>query len=60
MKLINLKCPNCNADIQVNEELEKGFTILEVCNKINISYNTIRDRFLRNNYIYNKTTKKSI
>ena len=41
-----------------NEELEKGFTILEVCNKINISYNTIRDRFLRNNYIYNKTTKK--
>ena len=42
----------------LNEELEKGFTILEVCNKINISYNTIRDRFLRNNYIYNKTTKK--
>ena len=43
-----------------NEELEKGFTILEVCNKINISYNTIRDRFLRNNYIYNKTTKKGL
>ena len=24
MKLIKLKCPNCNADIQANEELEKA------------------------------------
>ncbi|MBQ8999789.1 MAG: hypothetical protein IJ086_14030 [Clostridium sp.] len=41
-----------------NSELEKGFTISEVCKKLNISYNTIRDRFLRSNYIYNKVNKK--
>ena len=33
MKLINLKCPNCNADIQVNEELEKA-----VCNYCGTSF----------------------
>lgn len=41
-----------------NAELEKGFTISEVCKKLNISYNTIRDRFLRHNYTYNKVNKK--
>lgn len=25
MKIIKLKCPNCNADVEVNEDLEKAF-----------------------------------
>lgn len=41
-----------------NAELEKGFTISEVCKKLNISYNTIRDRFLRNNFYYNKINRR--
>ena len=41
-----------------NSELEKGFTISEICKDLNISYNTIRDRFLRNNYSYNKINKR--
>lgn len=41
-----------------NSELKKGFSITDICRDLNISYNTIRDRFLRNNYIYNKFTKQ--
>ena len=41
-----------------NSELKKGLSITDVCNSLNISYNTIRDRFLRNNYIYNKISKQ--
>lgn len=41
-----------------NLELQKGFSITDICNNLNISYNTIRDRFLRSNYIYNKFNKQ--
>lgn len=41
-----------------NAELKKGFSITEICSSLNISYNTIRDRFLRNHYTYNKFNKQ--
>lgn len=41
-----------------NEKLKKGMNIKQICMEINISYNTIRDRFSKNFYIYNKLTNK--
>lgn len=41
-----------------NEKLKNGLNITEICSEINISYNTVRDRFSRNFYSYNKLTNK--
>ena len=41
-----------------NKGLFEGKTISKICNEINISYNTIRDRFKRHNFIYNKYIKQ--
>lgn len=41
-----------------NRKLEKGFKISAICFELGISYNTIRDRFIRNNYKYNKLSKQ--
>lgn len=41
---------NCN--------LENGFKIIQVCDDINISYNTIRSRFVNAGYTYNKYTRQ--
>ena len=40
-----------------NERLKHGLNITQVCSEINISYNTIRDRFSKNFYVYNKLNK---
>lgn len=37
-----------------NEKLKNGLNITQICSEINISYNTIRDRFSKNFYVYNK------
>lgn len=37
-----------------NEKLKSGLNITQVCSELNISYNTIRDRFTKNFYTYNK------
>lgn len=52
---------NLSIDEQIkffNINLKNGFKINETCIGLKISYNTIRDRFSRNNYIYNKLTKQ--
>jgi hypothetical protein len=52
---------NLNSEKQViffNKKLKEGFKISEICLKIGISYNTIRDRFSRYNYKYNKLSKQ--
>lgn len=41
-----------------NNKLEEGFKISEICFKIGISYNTIRYRFGRYNYKYNKLSRQ--
>lgn len=41
-----------------NEKLKEGLTITQICNEINISYNTVRDRFSRSFYTYNKICNK--
>lgn len=41
-----------------NKGLFEGKTISKICNEIDISYNTIRDRFKRHNFTYNKFTKQ--
>ena len=41
-----------------NKHLYMGKTISRICENINISYNTIRDRFKRHNFIYNKYIKQ--
>ena len=41
-----------------NEKLKGGMNITQICTEINISYNTIRDRFSKNLYSYNKLTNK--
>lgn len=41
-----------------NEKLKCGMNITQICTEINISYNTIRDRFTKNLYSYNKLTNK--
>ena len=41
-----------------NEKLKGGMNITQICTEINISYNTIRDRFIKNHYSYNKLTNK--
>lgn len=41
-----------------NELLSNGSKITEICSDLNISYNTIRDRFNKANYTYNKYSKK--
>lgn len=41
-----------------NEKLKGGMNITQICTEINISYNTIRDRFIKNHYSYNKITNK--
>lgn len=41
-----------------NLELNKGFNIQEICKSIEISYNTIKSRFKRNNYVYSKISNK--
>lgn len=41
-----------------NDKLKSGLNITEICSEINISYNTIRDRFSRNFYSYNKLCNK--
>lgn len=41
-----------------NEKLKEGLNITEICSDINISYNTIRHRFSKNYYTYNKLTNK--
>ena len=37
-----------------NEKLKEGMNITQICTEINISYNTIRDRFTKSFYTYNK------
>lgn len=41
-----------------NIKLGNGFKINEICKDLNISYNTIRDRFTRNGFAYNKFNKQ--
>ena len=41
-----------------NERLKHGLNITQVCSEINISYNTIRDRFSKNFYVYNKLNNR--
>lgn len=41
-----------------NEKLQSGKNITQICSLINISYNTIRDRFSKNFYTYNKFINK--
>lgn len=41
-----------------NERLKHGLNITQVCSEINISYNTIRDRFSKNFYSYNKLNNR--
>lgn len=41
-----------------NELSQDTNSIKSVCNSLQISYNTIRERFLRNDYNYNKYAKK--
>lgn len=41
-----------------NEKLKEGLNITEICSDINISYNTIRHRFSKNYYTYNKLANK--
>jgi hypothetical protein len=41
-----------------NRKLEKGFKISEICFNLGISYNTIRERFGRYNYKYNKLSRQ--
>lgn len=41
-----------------NEKLKCGMNITQICTEINISYNTIRDRFTKNLYSYNKLTNR--
>ena len=41
-----------------NEKLKEGFNISEICSDINISYNTIRHRFSKNFYTYNKLNNR--
>lgn len=41
-----------------NERLKHGLNITQVCSEINISYNTIRDRFSKSFYVYNKLNNR--
>lgn len=41
-----------------NLRLLEGDCIQSICKSINISYSTIRDRFKKHNYKYNKLSKK--
>lgn len=41
-----------------NKGLFEGKTISKICNELDMSYNTIRDRFKRHNFIYNKCIKQ--
>lgn len=41
-----------------NEKLKEGMNITQICTEINISYNTIRDRFTKSFYTYNKLNNK--
>lgn len=41
-----------------NEKLKEGLNISEICSEINISYNTVRHRFSKNFYTYNKLTNR--
>lgn len=41
-----------------NERLKHGLNITQICSEINISYNTIRDRFSKNFYVYNKLNNR--
>ena len=41
-----------------NELLQEHNNIKEVCEYIGIAYSTIRDRFYKNKYYYNKSLKK--
>lgn len=41
-----------------NEKLKNGLNITQICSEINISYNTIRDRFSKNFYSYNKLSNR--
>lgn len=41
-----------------NTQLNKGENITQVCQSLEISYSTIRDRFKRNDYMYNKISNK--
>lgn len=41
-----------------NQKLKNGLNITQICSEINISYNTIRDRFSKNFYVYNKLSNQ--
>ena len=41
-----------------NKNLFEGKTINKICDELNMSYNTIRDRFKRHNFTYNKYIKQ--
>ena len=41
-----------------NEKLKEGMNITQICTEINISYNTIRDRFTKSFYTYNKLNNR--
>lgn len=41
-----------------NTHLSQGKNITQICQSLEISYSTIRDRFKRNGYIYNKVSNR--
>lgn len=41
-----------------NEKLKEGKNITKICSELNISYNTVRDRFSKHFYTYNKLLNK--
>lgn len=41
-----------------NVNLGYGYKINEICDIVGMSYNTVRDRFSRHHYVYNKYSKK--
>lgn len=56
-----LEFNNLSLEEQVNYfnvNLGYGQKINDICETIGVSYNTVRDRFSRNNYTFNKLNKK--
>jgi len=42
----------------INNELTKGNTLTKICESVGIGRTTIRDRFLKERYSFNKTNNK--
>ncbi|MGL5714639.1 MAG: hypothetical protein ACRCXT_01750 [Paraclostridium sp.] len=61
MQIKKLEFNNLSLKEQVdyfNINLQSGRKINEICETIGVSYNTVRDRFSRNHYVYNKYSKQ--